>query len=58
MKPPEVLRQLKELREVWHKQSFELSDAQQQQYDKLIALRRSRVQELYKTCMVHKPGSK
>jgi hypothetical protein len=54
MKPSEVMHQLKELQELWRKQSFCLTDSQQQQYDKLIVLRRARVQELYKTGRVYK----
>ena len=57
MKPSEVMHQLKELQETWRKQSFCFSDAQQQQYDKLLVLRRARVIELYKSGRVYKAGA-
>ena len=43
MKPSEVLKSIKELRETWRKQSFSYSVEQKSQYDKLVALRRERV---------------
>ena len=57
MKPSEVMHQLKELQETWRKQSFCFNDAQQQQYDKLLVLRRARVIELYKSGRVYKTGA-
>jgi len=57
MKPSEVMHQLKELQETWRKQSFVLSDTQQQQYDKLLVLRRARVRQLYQTGRVYKAGA-
>ena len=51
------MHQLKELQETWRKQSFVLSDTQQQQYDKLLVLRRARVRELYQTGRVYKAGA-
>ena len=57
MKPSEVIHQLKELQELWRKQSFCLTDSQQQQYEKLLVLRRARVKELYKTGRVYKSGA-
>ena len=38
MKPSEVLKSIKELRETWRKQSFSYSVEQKSQYDKLVAL--------------------
>lgn len=49
-----VLAEMKELREIWRKQSFSLSNEQQAQYNKLLELRRQRVRELYENDMVYK----
>lgn len=49
-----VLAEMKELREIWRKQSFSLSNEQQAQYNKLLELRRQRVSELYENDMVYK----
>ena len=43
MRPAEVLKQMKELREAWRKQSFSFTKDQQTEYDKLLKLRRERV---------------
>lgn len=51
------MHQLKELQETWRKQSFVLNDTQQQQYDKLLVLRRARVRELCQTGRVYKAGA-
>ena len=40
MKPAEVLKQMKELREAWRKQSFRFTNEQKAEYDKLLKLRR------------------
>lgn len=58
MKPSEVLKSIKELREAWRKQSFSYSVEQKSQYDKLVALRRERVRYMYANNMVYKGGSK
>ena len=58
MKPSEVLKSIKELRETWRKQSFSYSVEQKSQYDKLVALRRERVKYMYANDMVYKGGIK
>jgi hypothetical protein len=58
MKPSEVLKSIKELRETWRKQSFSYSVEQKSQYDKLSALRRERVRYMYANDMVYKGGIK
>ena len=58
MKPSEVLKSIKELRETWRKQSFSYSVEQKSQYDKLVALRRERVGYMYANDMVYKGGIK
>ena len=57
MKSSEILYQLQDLREIWRKQSFVLSQDQQQRYEELKQLRRDRVAEMYANDMVYKPGS-
>ena len=57
MRPAEVLKQLKELRESWRKQSFSFNKEQKAEYDKLLALRRERVKYFYKNGLVHKGGA-
>ena len=54
MRPPEVLKQLAELRESWKKQSFTYTKEQQAQYDKLIQLRRDRVKYFQDNGLVSK----
>ena len=56
MKPAEVLKQMKELREQWRKQSFSFTKDQQGEYDKLLKLRRERVQYFLKNGIVSKGG--
>tara|TARA_B100000287_G_scaffold405781_1_gene429663 strand:- start:102 stop:311 length:210 start_codon:yes stop_codon:yes gene_type:complete len=56
MKPAEVLKQMKELREAWRKQSFSFTREQQTEYDKLLKLRRERVSMFLKTGRVSKGG--
>ena len=56
MKPAEVLKQMKELREHWRKQSFSFTKDQQAEYDKLLKLRRERVQYFIKNGIVSKGG--
>jgi len=57
MKSSEILYQLQDLREIWRKQSFVLSQDQQQRYEELKQLRRDRVAEMYENDLVYKPGS-
>jgi len=49
-----VLRELKDLRDTWKRQSFMLSNEQQKRYDELIAMRRARVKEMYDNDLVYK----
>ena len=57
MKSSEILYQLQDLREIWRKQSFILSQNQQQRYEELKQLRRDRVAEMYENDMVYKSGA-
>ena len=56
MRPAEVLKQMKELREAWRRQSFSFTREQQTEYDKLLQLRRERVSYFLKNGMVSKGG--
>ena len=56
MRPAEVLKQMKELREGWRKQGFSYTREQQTEYDKLLKLRRERVSMFIKTGRVSKGG--
>ena len=56
MKPSEVLKQMRELREAWRKQGFSYTRDQQVEYDKLLQLRRERVSMFIKTGRVSKGG--
>jgi len=58
MRPAEVLKQMKELREAWRRQSFSFTKDQQTEYDKLLQIRRERVQFFVKNGMVSKGGLK
>ena len=57
MKSSEILYQLQDLREIWRKQSFILSQDQQQRYEELKQLRRDRIAEMYENDMVYKSGA-
>jgi len=57
MKPAEIIYQLRELQTTWRQQSFFLNEGQRVTYDRLLQLRRERVQELRKSGRVFK-GSK
>ena len=57
MRPAEVLKKLRELKESWRKQSFSFNKEQKAEYDKLLALRRERVKYFYKNGLVHKGGA-
>ena len=57
MKPAEVLKQLRELKETWSKQSFSFNRDQKAEYAKLLELRRERVKSFYKNGLVHKGGA-
>ena len=56
MSPADVLKEMKELRESWRKQSFHYTTEQQKRYDELLRLRRERVQYFLKNGMVSKGG--
>ncbi len=46
MKPSLVLKEMRELREGWRRQSFKFTNEQQKRYDELLKLRRKRVKEM------------
>ena len=56
MKPSLILKEMNELREQWRKQSFSFTREQQVEYDKLLQLRRERVQYFLKNGIVSKGG--
>ena len=58
MKPSEVLKKMRELREAWHKQGFSYTMEQQKEYDRLRKLRRERVKYFYDNGLVSKGGLK
>ena len=58
MKPSEVLKQMKELKETWRKQSFSFTTSQQAEYNRLLGLRRERVKYFYDNGLVYKGGTK
>ena len=43
MKPSQILKDMKELREAWRKQGFSYTNEQKAAYNKLLELRRERV---------------
>ncbi len=58
MKPSQILKEMKELRELYRKQGFSYTNEQKAAYDKLLELRRDRVRYFYENDMVWKGGSK
>ena len=46
MRPAEVLKKLRELKESWRRQAFVFTNDQQKRYDELLVLRRARVKEM------------
>ena len=58
MKPSEVLKRMKELKEEWSKQSFRYTKEQQAEYDRLLQLRRERVKYMYDNGLVWKGPNK
>ena len=56
MRPAEVLKQMKELREAWRKQGFSYTREQKAEYEKLLQLRRERVQYFLKNGIESKGG--
>jgi len=57
MKPAEIIYQLRDLKEQWRKQDFAYTKEQQALYDRLIELRRERVQYFYDNNLVFKGKS-
>tara|TARA_R100000008_G_scaffold23759_1_gene12810 strand:- start:469 stop:651 length:183 start_codon:yes stop_codon:yes gene_type:complete len=57
MKPALILKELRELKEQWRKQSFSFTGEQRKKYDELLKLRRERVKEMYDRGQVHKAGA-
>ena len=58
MKPSEVLKRMKELKEEWSKQSFRYTKEQQVEYDRLLQLRRERVKYMHDNGLVWKGPNK
>ena len=58
MRPAEVLKRMKELKEEWSRQSFRFSKEQQAEYDRLLQLRRERVKYMYDNGLVWKGPNK
>ncbi len=58
MKSSEILKQMKELKETWRKQSFVFTVGQQAEYNRLLGLRRERVKYMYDNDLVYKGGTK
>ena len=58
MRPAEVLKRMKELKEEWSKQSFRFSKEQQAEYDRLLKLRRERVKYMQDNGLVWKGPNK
>ena len=58
MKPSQILKDMKELRESWRKQGFKYTNEQKAAYNKLLELRRERVKSFYANDKVWKGGSK
>ena len=57
MNPSEILKKLKEMREIYREQSFSFTKEQRAEYDKVLALRRERVKSFYKNDKVSKGGT-
>ena len=58
MRPAEVLKQLKELKEAWRKQGFSYTKEQQADYDRLRQMRYERVKYFHDNDMVWKGPTK
>ena len=58
MKPPEILKRIKELNKVWREQNFVYTPEQQAEFDQLKRLRRERVKYFYENDLVSKGGPK
>ena len=58
MRPAEVLKRMKELKEERSRQSFRFSKEQQAEYDRLLQLRRERVKYMQDNGLVWKGPNK
>ena len=58
MRPAEVLKRMKELKEEWSKQNFRFSKEQQAEYDNLLKLRYERVKYMHDNGLVWKGPNK
>ena len=52
MRPAEVLKRMKELKEEWSKQSFRFTKEQQAEYNNLLKLRHERVKYMHDNGLV------
>lgn len=50
MTSSEVLKEMKELRQEWHRNNFKLSKEQKKRYNELLDLRHQRVNEIRTQC--------
>ncbi len=57
MKSSLILKEIRELKEAWRRQSFKYTNEQQKRYDELLKLRRERVKEMYANDLVYKGGA-
>ena len=58
MRPAEVLKRMKELKEEWSKQSFRFTKEQQAEYNNLLKLRHERVKYMHDNNLVWKGPNK
>ena len=58
MRPAEVLKRMKELKEEWSKQNFRFSKEQQAEYNNLLKLRHERVKYMHDNNLVWKGPNK
>tara|TARA_B100001094_G_scaffold204877_1_gene198807 strand:+ start:62 stop:253 length:192 start_codon:yes stop_codon:yes gene_type:complete len=58
MRPPEILKQIKELNKLWREQNFVYTPEQRAEFDKLKELRRARVKYFYENDLVFKGAAK
>ncbi len=58
MKPAEVLKRMKELKEDWSKQNFRFTKEQQTEYNNLLKLRHERVKYMHDNGLVWKGPNK
>ena len=58
MRPAEVLKRMKELKEEWSKQNFRFTREQQVEYDRLLQLRHERVKYMHDNNLVFRGPNK